>query len=175
MYRALCEATARTCESPGRLRRYAPYKGLVSPVGSVVRWTCATSTHRPLAPLRGYPCALAGKVHPLRVCTFPTRLSSLFYCLDGADRMAVAAVQAVFLLNLIGRPCLDAPLGTMLGAGAAADTGVCDLIPFPRDSSAASAIPPAPAVWSPDRPAVPRPAGARQAAPGLPVSPPWSP
>ena len=28
MYRALCEATARTCESPGRLRRYAPYKGL---------------------------------------------------------------------------------------------------------------------------------------------------
>jgi len=28
MYRALCEATARTSESPGRLRRYAPYKGL---------------------------------------------------------------------------------------------------------------------------------------------------
>ncbi|MBR2198995.1 MAG: hypothetical protein UHS32_07325 [Bacteroidaceae bacterium] len=28
MYRALCEATARTSESPGRLRRSAPYKGL---------------------------------------------------------------------------------------------------------------------------------------------------
>ena len=28
MYRALCEATARTSESPGRLRCYAPYKGL---------------------------------------------------------------------------------------------------------------------------------------------------
>ena len=39
MYRALCEATARTSESPGRLRRCAPYKGLP-----------------PLAPLRGYPC-----------------------------------------------------------------------------------------------------------------------
>ena len=28
MYRALCEATARTSESPGRLRRSATYKGL---------------------------------------------------------------------------------------------------------------------------------------------------
>ena len=28
MYRALCEVAARTSESPGRLRRYAPYKGL---------------------------------------------------------------------------------------------------------------------------------------------------
>ena len=28
MYRALCEATALTSESQGRLRRYAPYKGL---------------------------------------------------------------------------------------------------------------------------------------------------
>jgi len=28
----------------------------------------------PLAPLCGYPCALAGKVHPLCVCTFPARL-----------------------------------------------------------------------------------------------------
>ena len=27
MYRALCEAAALTSESPGRLRRFAPYKG----------------------------------------------------------------------------------------------------------------------------------------------------
>ena len=27
MYCALCEATARTSESPGRLHRFAPYKG----------------------------------------------------------------------------------------------------------------------------------------------------
>ena len=38
MYRALCEATALTPKCQGRLRRYAPYKGLP-----------------PLAPLRGYP------------------------------------------------------------------------------------------------------------------------
>ena len=27
----------------------------------------------PLAPLRGYPCTLVGKIHPLCVCNFPTR------------------------------------------------------------------------------------------------------
>lgn len=32
----------------------------------------------PLAPLCGYPCALAGKVHPLCVCTFPARLPNAY-------------------------------------------------------------------------------------------------
>jgi hypothetical protein len=76
MYRALCEATARTCESPGRLRRSAPYKGLVSPVGSVVRWTCATGTHRPLAPLRGYPGSPVERVQTLRIRTLSTGIMS---------------------------------------------------------------------------------------------------
>ena len=36
----------------------------------------------PLAPLLGYPCALSGKVHPLRVCTFPERLKPNTVTLD---------------------------------------------------------------------------------------------
>ncbi len=36
----------------------------------------------PLAPLRGYPCTLAGKVHPLRVCIFPARLKPNTVTLD---------------------------------------------------------------------------------------------
>ena len=36
----------------------------------------------PLAPLCGYPCALAGKVHPLCVCTFPARLKPNTVTLD---------------------------------------------------------------------------------------------
>ncbi|RGM91914.1 DUF3847 domain-containing protein [Collinsella sp. OM06-18AC] len=36
----------------------------------------------PLVPLCGYPCALAGKVHPLCVCTFPARLKPNTVTLD---------------------------------------------------------------------------------------------
>ena len=45
------------------LRKSGPFASLRSVQGAA-----------PLAPLRGYPCTLAGKVHPLRVCTFPARL-----------------------------------------------------------------------------------------------------
>ena len=59
MYHALCEATARTFESPGRLRRSAPYKGL-----------------SPLAPLRGYP-----HMHQ----TVYRKISGLNFCQNGKE------------------------------------------------------------------------------------------
>ena len=49
----------------------------------------------PLAPLRGYPCALAGKVHPLRVCIFPARLKPNTVTLD---RLPDTAGRRSFIL-----------------------------------------------------------------------------
>ena len=49
----------------------------------------------PLAPLCGYPCALAGKVHPLCVCTFPARLKPNTVTLD---RLPDTAGRRSFIL-----------------------------------------------------------------------------
>ena len=59
MYRALCEVAARTSESPGRLRRCAPYKGLP-----------------PLAPLRGYP--------PINLTVY-RKINGLNFCQNGKE------------------------------------------------------------------------------------------
>ena len=59
MYCALCEATALTSESQGRLRRSAPYKGLP-----------------PLAPLRGYP--------PMHQTVY-RKISGLNFCQNGKE------------------------------------------------------------------------------------------
>ena len=50
----------------------------------------------PPCPLRGYPCALAGKVHPLRVCTFPARLKPNTVTLD---RLPDTAGRRSFILR----------------------------------------------------------------------------
>jgi len=50
----------------------------------------------PLAPLRGYPCALAGKVHPLRARTFPARLKPNTVTLD---RLPDTAGRRSFILR----------------------------------------------------------------------------
>ena len=54
--------------------------------------------------------------------------------------MAVAAMQTMLLLDLIGRSRLNAPLGTMIGTAATADTGICDLVALFCDSPAADGI-----------------------------------
>ena len=43
--------------------------------------------------------------------------------------MAIAAMQTMLLLDLIGRPRLDAPLRAVLCTASAANTGIRDLIP----------------------------------------------
>ena len=67
------------------LRKSGPFASLRSVQGAA-----------PLAPLRGYPCALAGKVHPLRVCTFPARLKPNTVTLD---RLPDTAGRRSFILR----------------------------------------------------------------------------
>ena len=57
-----------------------------------------------------------------------------------ADRVAVATVQTMLLLDLIGYPRLNALLGTMLGTTATADTGVGNPITFFCDISVADSV-----------------------------------
>ena len=59
------------------LRKSGPFASLRSVQGAA-----------PLAPLRGYPCAHAGKVHPLRICTVPAGLKLNTVTLDRLPNIA---------------------------------------------------------------------------------------